>query len=192
METIFTDAYSGKTYLIEDCNMYEWNPVSGAPLEYDWTSMEFDAADPVNFGAARIIWYSRWTPPTEEETQAFRDFNVARMAVKPLNPFNFHTINVARDVDTPGFETTPEIKQPFHWSPLIWVPPQGEPWPNTPYVVMELIANEEVVYSQEIIDTDIFRLPSGWKATRFKIRLRSNIPIQSCKVAETGKELSSV
>lgn len=192
MQTIFTDEYSGKTYLIEDCNMYEWNPVSGAPLEYDWTSMEFDAADPVNFGAARIIWYSRWTPPTEEQTQLWRDYNVARMAEKPLNPFNFHALNASRDVDTTGFENFPEIKQPFSWSPLIWVPNVGEPWPNTPYVVMELIANEEVVFTQEIDDTGIFRLPSGWKATRFKIRLRSNVPIQSCKVAETGKELARV
>ena len=83
-----------------------------------------------------------------------------------------------------------QIKQAFHWGPLVWVPVIGEAWPNTPYVIMELIANGEVVYQKLIGHDRMFRLPAGFKATRFKIRLRSNIHIQSVKVAETGKELA--
>lgn len=209
IDTIFTDEYSGKTYLLSSCDMFEWNPVSGATLEFDWTSMEFDAADPVNFGASRIIWYSDYTPPTEEETWAWRIFNVSRMAAAPLHPMNFAAINKVNVIPgltyDLGLITDPDvnqtkvqeyldnfeqIKQAFHWGPLVWVPAVGAKWPNTPYVIMELIANGEVVYSQEVGDTNMFRLPSGFKATRFKIRLRSNINIQSVKVAETGRELA--
>ena len=209
MDTIFTDEYSGKTFLLSSCDMYEWNPVSGASLEFDWTSMEFDASDPVNFGASRIIWYSNYTPPTEEQTWAWRVYNTSRIAAAPLMPMNFNVTNgvnvIPGLVYDLGIITDPEvnqvkvqehldafeqIKQAFHWGPLVWTPVIGEKWPNTPYVIMELIANETVVFTQEIINTDMFRLPSGFKATRFKIRLRSNINIQSVKVAETGRELA--
>lgn len=210
IDSIFTDEYSGRTYLLSSCDMYEWNPVSGANLEFDWTSMEFDAADPVNFGASRIIWYSEYTPPSEEETWAWRIFNTSRIAAAPLHPMNFAAINKVRVIDGLTYDLSvldayPEIdqaqvqqylddfeqiKQTFHWGPLIWVPAIGAKWPNTPFVIMELIANGEVVYTSEISDTQIFRLPSGFKATRFKIRLRSNINIQSVKVAETGRELA--
>ena len=209
-DSIFTDEYSGKTYLLSSCDMYEWNPVSGAALEFDWTSMEFDASDPVNFGASRIIWYSDWTPPTPEETWAWRIYNTSRIAAAPLMPMNFNVTNGVNVIPGLVYDLTvldpyPEIdqtkvqtyldnfkqiKQTFHWGPLIWVPAIGAQWPNTPYVVMELIANGQVVYEREVSHTRMFRLPAGFKATRFKIRLRSNINIQSVKVAETGKELA--
>ena len=209
-DSIFTDEHSGRTYLLSSCDMYEWNPVSGANLEFDWTSMEFDASDPVNFGASRIIWYSDWTPPSEEETWAWRVFNTARIAAAPLMPMNFNAINSVNVIPNLVYDLTPidaypdvdqvkvqeyldnfeQIKQAFHWGPLIWVPEIGSNWPNTPYVVMELIANGQTVYEKEIGHTRMFRLPAGFKATRFRIRLRSNINIQSVKVAETGKELS--
>lgn len=218
MDTVFTDEYSGKTFLLYECDMYEWNPPSGAPLGFDWTSMEFDIPDPANFGAARIIWYSNYTPPTPEETWARRIYNTARMAEAPLNPFNYHGINTVREespltydysVLTPYPEidaaevqqiitdmeatlTKGQIKQPHHWSPLFWVPAIGDNWPNTPYVIMQLIVNETVVYTKEVTHTQMFRLPTGFKGTRFRIRLRSNIHIQSCKIAETGKELRHI
>jgi hypothetical protein len=210
MDTIFTDEYSGKTFLISSCDMYEWNPVSGANLEFDWTSMEFDASDPVNFGASRIIWYSNYTPPTPEQTWAWRVFNIARIAAAPLMPMNFNVTNGVNVIPGLTYDLTPidaypeidqvkvqehldafeQIKQAFHWGPLVWTPVIGDKWPNTPYVIMELIANETVVFTEEIGDTNMFRLPAGFKATRFKIRLRSNINIQSVKVAETGRELA--
>lgn len=218
MDTIFTDEYSGKTFLLDNCNMYEWNPPSGAPLEFDWTSMEFDIPEPANFGAGRIIWYSPYTPPTPEQTWAWRIYNAARIAEAPLNPLNYHGINVVRlespltydysvldpypEIDLVEVQqliadmeatlTEGQIKQPHHWSPLFWVPAIGDNWPNTPYVVMQLLVNETVVYTKEVTHTKMFRLPTGFKGTRFRIRLRSNIHIQSCKIAETGKELRHI
>lgn len=216
MQSIFTDEYSGKTFLIEDCAMYEWNPVAGAPLDTDWTSKEFDVPDPVNFGAARIISYAPYTPPTKEEAWAWYIWNTARHA-EPLHPMNFACINMVKVIDGLAFDYTvldanPEVdrdkvielcetyvqmKQAFHWGPDVWVPIYGEPpvfypWPYTPYVIFEVIANETVVYSKEVTHTKMFRLPHGYKATRYRFRLRTNIHIQSVKVAETGKELSRV
>lgn len=216
MQSIFTDEYSGKTFLIEDCAMYEWNPVAGAPLDTDWTSKEFDVPDPVNFGAARIISYAPYTPPTKEEAWAWYIWNTARHA-EPLHPMNFACINMVKVIDGLAFDYTvldanPEVdrdkvielcetyvqmKQAFHWGPDVWVPIYGEPpvfypWPYTPYVIFEVIANETVVYSKEVTHTKMFRLPHGYKSTRYRFRLRTNIHIQSVKVAETGKELSRV
>ena len=226
MESIFTDEYSGRTYILDSCEMYEWNPVAGSPLPYDWTSMEFDIPNPANFGASRIIWHAKYTPPTPEETWAWRIYNTARMEEGALNPLNFHAVNMVKIVpwamdgskvlltyDLTVLDAYPEIdqaavqaildamdatptqgqiKQPFSWSPMIWVPAIGEDWPDTPFVIMELIINETVVYTKEITHTRMFRLPAGFKGTRVKIRLRSNIHIQSCKLAETGKELAQI
>lgn len=191
-DSIFTDEYSGNTYIFDGCDMYIWNPVSGEPLGYDWTSKEFDVPDPSNFGAGRIIWYAPYEPPSEEDTIAWRAWNTERIAVAPLNPFNYHAIGVARQETVPNTPTLAQIKQPFHGSPLFNVPLPGQPWPNTPYVILDVIVNETVVFSKEVTHTRMFRLPAGFKATRFRFRLRSNINIQSAKFAETGKELASV
>lgn len=191
-DSIFTDVYTGKVFIMSDCQMYEWNPISGEPLGYDWESLEFDIPDPTNFGAGRLIWYAKYTPPTEEQTNEWRGWNTARMAAAPLNPMNYHALNAPRQEVVVGFDDFPQVKQPFHASPLIVVPDEGAEWPNTPYVILDVIANDRVVYSRNITHTKMFRLPAGYKATMYRFRLRSNIHIQSLKVAETGRELSRV
>ena len=191
-DSIFTDEYSGRTFIISNCSMYEWNPLSGINTRLDWTSLEFDLADPVNMGAARIIWYATWETPTPEQIAAWRLWNIARIEDAPLNPLNFNALNVVRQEDPVGFEDFIESKQPFHWSPLIWVPPVGEAWPNSPQVIMDLVVDGRVVYTKEVTHTNMFRLPSGFKGTMFKIRIRANVNIKSCKISETGKELSRV
>ena len=92
------------------------------------------------------------------------------------------------DRDAPG--QVAELLEELGLEPDTILTLPGEKWPNTPYIIMQLIVNEEVVYEREIPHTKMFRLPAGFKATRFRIRLRSNIHIQSVKLAETGKELS--
>ena len=123
------------------------------------------------------------------------NFNVTNgVNVIPGLVYDLTVLDSYPDIDQTKVQTYldnfEQIKQAFHWGPLVWVPAIGAQWPNTPYVVMELIANNQVVYEREISHTRMFRLPAGFKATRFKIRLRSNINIQSVKVAETGKELA--
>jgi hypothetical protein len=191
-DSVFTDVHTGKVFMMSNCELYEWNPLTGIPLEYDWESLEFDGPEPVNFGAARLIWYAPYTPPSAEQTAAWRAWNAARMAAAPLNPMNYSTLNTVRQETVPEFDDFVQNKQPFHWSPLIKVPPEGEQWPNTPFVILDVIANDKVVYSKNITHTKMFRLPAGYKATMYRFRLRSNIHIQSLKVAETGQELARI
>jgi hypothetical protein len=188
---IQTDEYSGKTLLCTGTSLLEWNPPTGANVQYVWESKEFDVAEPKNFGAFRIIYYGD-PVPTAAEIQNWRDYNVLRIA-DPLGPINHNAVGDARDGFVPdGTNDTPEWRQPIGGAVLVPVPEVGQPWPGTDVLSVEFFANDQLVHTKVIDSTDMFRLPSGFKATRWRVRLTGSVKVKSVKIAETGKELRTV
>lgn len=188
---IQTDEYTGKTLLSNGQALFEWNPTTGANVQYTWQSKEFDIPDPVNFGAFRIIWYGD-PVPSEEQIQQWRDYNVIR-AQNPLDPINWGPLAAAKREYVPDVDNdSPEWNQPIGGPVLYRVPPVGEPWPGTDTLTAEFFANDRLVHTKVIDNDGTFRLPSGYKATRWRIRLTGSVKVKSVKIAETGKELSAV
>ena len=59
-------------------------------------------------------------------------------------------------------------------------------------VTFELYANGKLVMIKQVTNDKPFKLPGGFKATRWYFRIRTNVPVLSVKLAETGKELALI
>lgn len=188
---IQTDEYSGKVILCDGQSVYEWNPPTGRNVKYVWQSKEFDVPEPKNFGAFRIIFYGD-PVPDDATIQKWRDYNALRIT-DPLGPLNHNALGAARDGYVDDLvNDTEEWRQPVGGPVLYPVPEPGQPWPTQDTLTAEFFANDQLVHTKQITTTDMLRLPSGFKATRWKIRLTGSYKIKSLKMAETGRELRSV
>jgi hypothetical protein len=176
--------------LCDGRSVFEWNPPTGANVSYVWESKEFDVPEPKNFGAFRIIHYGD-PVPDEEQIAAWRVYNAERIK-SPLSPLAWNALAIAKKeyVDD-TIDDSPEWNQPVGAPVLYPVPPEGEMWPTADTLLAEFIANDEVVHTKVIQTTDMLRLPSGFKATRWRIRLTGERKVKSLKMAETGKELAA-
>ena len=188
---IQTDAYSGKTLLCTGTSLYEWNPPTGSNVQYVWESKEFDIPDPVNFGAFRIIYYGD-PVPSDAQIQTWRDYNALRI-VSPLDPLNWGPVGAAKkDYVADNTNATPEWRQPIAGPVLNPVPAPGDPWPGEDTLTAEFFANDQLVHTKVVATDKMLRLPSGFKATRWRVRLTGSVKIKSVKIAETGYELRTV
>lgn len=188
---IQTDEYSGKTLLCTGTALYEWNPPTGSNVQYVWQSKEFDVPEPANFGAFRIIYYGDPVPTAAQITK-WETYNAERIK-NPLGPINWNAVNTAkRPYVDDGIDDSPEWNQPIGGPVLYPVPPSGDPWPGTDTLTAEFFANDKLVHTREITTTSMLRLPTGFKATRWRIRLTGSVKVKSVKMAETGRELRAV
>jgi len=186
-----TDEYSGKTIMSTGTELYEWNPPTGANMNYVWESKEFDVPDPVNFGAFRIIHYGD-PVPTDAQIDKWRAYNALRI-VNPLGPINWNAVGAAkREYVDDLANDSPEWNQPLGGPVLYKVPEVGQPWPGTDLLTAEFYANDKLVHTKIIATDGMLRLPSGYKATRWRIRLTGSRKVKSVKIAETGRELRTV
>jgi hypothetical protein len=187
---IQTDDVTGELLSIADGVIYDWNPVRGIPVVAQWECKEFDVPKPVNFGAARIIFDSNVgvvDPGIVAEYQAWNDL---RFAAAPLAPLNFAPLGVVQQFDPQDgtWPPLPENKNTLHFGPLFAVNNLGA----NAEVTFELYANGKLVMIKQVINDRPFKLPGGFKATRWYFRIRTNVPVLSVKIAETGKELAQV
>ena len=57
-------------------------------------------------------------------------------------------------------------------------------------VTMKLYADGALKHTQTVLNSNVFRLPSGYKSTEFEFELTSTVPINSVCVYETAREIS--
>lgn len=206
-EAIQSDIFSGQALLIQDNVVYEWNPAFGFPVQYSWISKEFVTPKPVNFSACKVE-YSKYIDISPEEIAEFLEFNAVRFGMRngnspthqlyPLNPMNFGPLATVRKMETlPGYipppPVLPENRAPFHRSSLYqaWRYDSGT---NSLQgnLTMAVYADDELVHTVTITDEEMYRLPDGFKAKRWKFGFSGNLNLKSFKVAETGKELAKI
>lgn len=208
---IQSDFQTGNVIIIRDNAIYKFNPPQGVPLLSEWISKEFDTPKPVNFGAARIIFESEGIFIKPDELAEFIAWNAKRYAAGALAPVNSFAVNGVslqnpNDGTWPPLEETKNATQygplfnisriiaghqrtPLQWQEEIGA---GDVESPTEEVEFSLFANGKLVFLKTVHDTKPFRLPSGYKATRWAFRIRTRVPVLSVKIAETGKELAAV
>lgn len=147
-------------------------------------------------------------PETGEDAVAFNNYRIQF----PLNPLNFGALGVVRKTTTlPGFvppvPVLPETSQPFHKGPLFRLgevvapsasfhteehsePPQALTLPIELH--FRMYADGQLVYSQQILDEGVYRLPHGYKGKRYQFEFIGTMALKSFKIAETGMELKQL
>lgn len=187
--TIMTDAYSGDCYLVQNNQARLWDPVNTIPYSYTWISKEFDLPEPVNFGAMRVKFVANPQSVALAQLADYTTFNNGRIA-KPLNPYNWCSLNGHRTVTVTGY-TQPQFKQPIGGSPLFNI----SALTTTPAAVTlsiyarDLSSNWDLQYQTTISDERIHKLPAGYKSDAWQIELVGNSNVYSVTLAGNGLEL---
>lgn len=196
VQNIITDVLTGKLWLIRNNKVWLWEPPDGEHLYYTWKSKQFDFTRPVNLGACMIKYKTILPSQSTDYFAAAEDYNIARMAAAPLNPFNYTMFNGTVDVDlgaTPPIDPTTGMefaqnKYPFGGSPLLLTQPVS----TNVLVQLTIWADGDVVFQEYVAPNSMRRLPSGFKAHVWQFELIGNADVYSFAIAETGRELQSV
>ena len=177
---IFADALSGKLFISDSKNkdVREFDKVDGMLMPMEWMSKEFVVPEPMNIGAARVNYTSRYT--RAEFDALLPDYDAAVAANKKIldsgktdGEINVRDIN-ALDINGSKLSVVPypELEEPG--------------------VVVTLFVNGVSVFSKRIEDTKGFALPSGYKSDTYKVRLQAQSLVKSFDFAQTMIGLKNV
>jgi hypothetical protein len=197
VNAVQTDPFTGEAYIVSRDVVFLWNPTTTVPLAYTWASKQFELPYPVNFGAYRIQYEDVITGGDYTEGFDYSAYNTSRfsastvitetpaLSTSPLNTLNLVSINGVR-TETGVTDSPPvvQFKMPLGGSPLV----------NDPEIIRDRIrisiyADDVLRYQREITSNDVMRLPSGYKADKWRVELTTAQNIYSFKLASTAKEL---
>jgi hypothetical protein len=192
-----TDPFTGEAYIVSRDVVFLWNPASTSPLSYTWASKQFEIPQPVNFGAYRLQYqdvisggdFTAGFDYTAYNTSRFSASTVITetpaLTTSPLNALNTAPINSVR-VETGVTDSPPVVqyKTPLGGSPLV-----GDTGLVRDRIRVTIYADDILRYQKEITSNDVQRLPSGFKADKWRVELTSAQNIYSFKLASTAKEL---
>jgi hypothetical protein len=176
-----TDPNTGKTIVIKDNIVSEWNHPGGEPKLYTWKSKRFVLPTPSNMSAYRVYTYD--VSKGIEDNDARTEYNNERITF-PLNPLGFTALGTSKG----GYVANGsqyDNKAPLGYEILVQAV-------NTYSLAFNLYADGELVHTDIIDTTEPLRLPTGYKATRLEIELVGNKPVTSFKISSTAKGLRMI
>lgn len=170
---IFADALSGKLYISDAKNkdVREFDPVDGVFMAVDWMSKEFVTPEPMNLGAARVNFASRWSQATYDTLLA--DYNAAVAANNTLLASG-DVGGAVNDNEFNAMEVNGSSLTVVRSSDL-----------EAPGVTFSLYVDGVAVFSQVISNNKGFTLPSGYKHDTFAVRVQGQSPVKSIDLAQT-------
>lgn len=168
---IFADALSGKLFVSDAANkdVREFDPVDGVFMSMDWMSKEFVVPEPMNLGAARVNFVSRWSQSTYDALLAAYNAAVAAN-------------NAALATANGGLNADEFNVREVNGSSLVIV---RAPDLESPGVTFTLYVDGVVVFSQVITNSKAFALPSGYKNDTFTMRVQGQSVVRSIDFAQT-------
>lgn len=165
-----TDAF----YYVTGNTVHLWNSQSAGPTTLDWKSKVFTTKDYLNFGAARVI--ADYTTPEGEaaidvENALISSANQALITsddfMGSLGDGDVGELDFAGDRMTPLRET--EFTATF-----------------------QLFVNKQLVYSATRSTDAPFRLPTGYRADTFEVRVATTARVRAIHMAETMAGLRGI
>ncbi len=180
----YTDAETGDLYIVHSGDIKKWDADPNNNMPFDWKSKVYVAPKPINPGASQVFAdYAALTDLAAQSAQQTADTaaNAAILAGSETWPGQSVTRGEL------GESMLGEVV--FAGSLL-----KGGYAPNydTRYLQFQLYADNALKFTKQLTNNDPFRLPSGYTATDFELRLSGNIDVHSVEVAETVSELGAV
>ena len=171
---IYQDDASGTIYIGTAAGIEEFDPLDGAPLPLEWHSKQFVLPAPINLGAAKVEFDAVIDVVTQAAQQAAHDAAVA------ANAAAFASGDIGGYFGG-GYSGAYE----FGGDALVSMP--DVPAQNT--VSFTLYDEDTVVYSGVVSDSKVFRLPAGYKADHFSVKVNSQCALRRVMVGETPSGL---
>lgn len=189
---IETDRYTGNINLVQNNQVFDWDPASAERLYWHWRSKEVQFPKFINMGAYKIKFDQGAINVAANVNATYGPYDTARFNAKPLAPINSKPIGSSGCKYRKGLVagwTQPENQSPIAGGPLY----------RLAFLASQAIGVRFIVYcngikvsDQTVTDEKIRRLPAGFKHDIWQFELFGNTNVYSFQVAETGKELAAV
>lgn len=159
-------AYNGKLYLWDDPD----KPLS----QLDWKSKTMVSKDYMNLGAARVIADYGSNPNdvlvAQQNAQILADNQAkisGRLTLGAMGDASFGGVSLAGDDLLPlqAYDTG---------------------------VQFQLYADKQLIFTTQVADSGVFRLPTGYRSDTFEVRLTGNTRIRAVHLGETPHGLDKV
>jgi hypothetical protein len=187
----FIDDLTGETYIIKGTKVFQFDPLNTPTATYVWRSKEFEFPEPVNLGAMQV----KYTVPDDlegtdtEYVNAVYDANADLISSGELGTINNKTIN---GLDEQHLYSN--HKAPINGSGIVPIEPLQNIVPilNVNIYSRDTYDEKTLMFTYEITDQEVIRLPSGFKSDIWQVEITGNVNVYSVAMASTGLELKQV
>lgn len=187
----FYDSVTNRFYYISDTSgtLTEWDAVTEPLLPLEWKSKVLVTKGYMNFGAARVV-ADYATPAADADIVAAYNATVV--------PFNTDIWSQIDELGTVNGPSPLDYTHPVSASPLSVsgavnsFPVNGDPFTISMLVLtgvypvsFKLWANKVLVLDANIENSDVFRLPTGYRADTLEFSVSGSARIKSVHLGET-------
>lgn len=178
LSQVFTALYyesnTAVLYYAHEDKLYQWDDPAKPYGSFDWKSKTLVTKDYMNLGAARVIADYGSTPNdvaiAEANAQTLADNQAkitAELTLGAIGGASFGSVTFASD--------TLEKLLPFDSG-----------------VQFQLYVDKELIFTTQVADKEIFRLPTGYRSDTFEVRLTGNTRVRAVHLGETPYGLEKV
>lgn len=181
---LFADAITGKLYISDSVNqdVREFDPNDGVYMEQDWMSKEFILPEPINIGAARVNFYSRWS--SAQYATLLAEYNAAIAANGTMVTSGRTVEGIALGAGDVGGELNGDEFNVYavNESAITTV---TAPDLEAPGVTFTLYVDGVAYFSKTVTNSNGFSLPSGYKSDTISVRVQGQSLVKSIDLAPT-------
>lgn len=175
-DELYSDPETGSLYVLDEGIVQEWDAEQSERLLFDWWSKEFVIPTPANMGWVKVD--ADFGQDDAAEAAAEAAFN----AVVAANLAKIAALKAGG-----ALNAAPLNSVAINGSLLQALPPKAFDILN-----FTLYAGGKVRAVRVIDDVEPKRLPTGYKADTFSLRISGNVPVRSIVVGETIDDLKAV
>jgi len=170
---MYYDQFSAEMYHVRGGQVYKFDAPAAEFDTFDWKSKTFVLPEPTNFGAARVL--------ADYGASAADAAIAAQNAVTQAN--NALLISTGR---TRGMLAGNAFGQvTLGGSAILPMRPLGVS------LQFQLYVNKELIFSTQLVDSKVFRLPTGYRSDTFEVRVNGNARLRAVHIASTPIELKT-
>ena len=174
-DVVYGDQQTGKLYVVNSDDIFEWDAAEGSYLTYDWMSKEFVAPDVFNPGAAKVDAEFTLTPEEVESLEVARDVVIAaNEAIIAAGTWDAEgSLSAIAEYEIGGLS--------FEEAPM--APPDE--------LQFQLWINNALEFNKPLESSRAFRLPAGYKADALAVRITGNVKVHAVVLGETMLSLKA-
>ena len=191
IDMVQTDEQTGELYVIRAGVVYLWDDPAQQRVAYKWRSKTFYFAKPCNMGAAVVDMEPLADIIEDLETVVAeaRAYNTERIKTR-LQPIATAAMGSSYvEPMPPPFDEIPQNRMSIGGSPLLDL---SQLMARNSDVRFTVYVDGEVVFSEQVSDKKMFKLPSGFKNDIWEFEVSGRRTIFSITVAETARGLADV
>lgn len=174
VEEFWTDPLSGRLYMIRDGVLEEWSGDVGLRDLYDWWSKEIVLPRPVNLGAAKL---------DADFSMTDAEIAAAAAAIEAAIVGNQALIDAGQTYGALGEHVLGDYE--IGGDAMADIPPE-----SFDQLQFNLYVDNKLRFTKVVTSTRGFKLPDGYKADAFSVRISGNVRVNAIVVAETMQGLA--